>query len=121
MRTIMETLLDLLDRREDGILVTVAAAQGSTPRGAGSQLLAGRSGLLAGTVGGGPGAAQALLLAADCLRAQRSGGEPWPGRPWSGWRPAVAERSAWKPGQTRFCWRRAALSGTGCGWSCLFQ
>ena len=73
MRTIFETLLSLMDRGEDAVLVTVASTQGSTPRGAGSQLLAGRDGLLAGTIGGGPGEAQALALAAECLREGRSG------------------------------------------------
>ncbi|WP_325228234.1 XdhC family protein, partial [Oscillibacter sp.] len=37
MRTIFENLLTLLERGEDAVLATVASAQGSTPRGAGSQ------------------------------------------------------------------------------------
>ena len=72
MRMIFENLLALLDRGEDAVLVTVASAQGSTPRGAGSQLLAGREGLMAGTIGGGPGEAQALAFAAELLREGRS-------------------------------------------------
>lgn len=72
MRAIFENLLALLDRGEDAVLATVAFAEGSTPRGAGSQLLAGRDGLIAGTVGGGPGEAQALALAAELLRERRS-------------------------------------------------
>lgn len=72
MRTMLETLLSLLDRGEDAVLVTVVSAEGSTPRGAGSQLLAGRSGLVAGTIGGGPGEAQALLLAAELLEKGQS-------------------------------------------------
>ena len=72
MRTIFEALLSLLDRGEDAVLATVASAQGSTPRGTGAQLLAGRSGLLAGTIGGGPGEAQALRLAAECLEKRQS-------------------------------------------------
>lgn len=54
------------------MLVTVVSAEGSTPRGAGSQLLAGREGLIAGTIGGGPGEAQALSLAAELLEEKRS-------------------------------------------------
>ena len=58
--------------------MTVVPAQGSTPRGTGSQLLAGRDGLLAGTIGGGPGEAQALVLAAEegspVQEAVRTGG-----------------------------------------------
>ena len=72
MRMIFENLLALLDRGEDAVLVTVVLAQGSTPRGAGSQLLAGREGLMAGTIGGGPGEAQALAFAAELLREGRS-------------------------------------------------
>lgn len=72
MRTIFEALLTLLDRGEDGVLVTVASARGSTPRGTGAQLLAGRAGLLAGTIGGGPGEARALVLAAECLEERKS-------------------------------------------------
>jgi len=72
MRAIFETLLSLLDRGEDAALATVASAQGSTPRGAGAQLLAGREGLIAGTIGGGPGEAQALALAAELLKEGRS-------------------------------------------------
>lgn len=72
MRTILKTLLSLLDRGEDAVLVTVVSARGSTPRGAGSQLLAGRSGLIAGTIGGGPGEAQALVLAAELLEKRES-------------------------------------------------
>lgn len=72
MRAMLENLLSLLDRGEDAILATVVSAEGSTPRGAGSQLLAGRSGLLAGTIGGGPGEAQALAAAAKLLEEGRS-------------------------------------------------
>lgn len=72
MRAIFETLLSLLDRGEDAVLVTVVSAEGSTPRGAGSQLLAGREGLIAGTIGGGPGEAQALAFAAELLKEGRS-------------------------------------------------
>ena len=72
MRMIFENLLALLDRGEDAVLVTVVLAQGSTPRGAGSQLLTGRGGLIAGTIGGGPGEAQALAFAAELLRGGRS-------------------------------------------------
>ncbi len=72
MRTMFEALLALLNQGEDAVLATVASAQGSTPRGAGSQLLAGRSGLLAGTIGGGPGEAQALALAAELLKEGKS-------------------------------------------------
>lgn len=72
MHTIFEALLTLLDRGEDAVLATVVSAQGSTPRGTGAQLLAGKDSLLAGTIGGGPGEAQALRLAAECLEKRQS-------------------------------------------------
>ena len=72
MRTIFESLLSLLDAEEDAVLATVVFASGSTPRGAGSQLLAGPGGLAAGTIGGGPGEAQALEMAAKLLEEKRS-------------------------------------------------
>ncbi|MCI9331458.1 MAG: XdhC family protein [Oscillibacter sp.] len=72
MNTVFENLLALLDQGEDAVLVTVVSAEGSTPRGTGSQLLAGGAGLLAGTIGGGPGEAQALALAAECLQEKTS-------------------------------------------------
>lgn len=72
MRTIFENLLTLLENGQDAVLATVVSAQGSTPRGAGSQLLAGRSGLITGTIGGGPGEAQALAMAAELLEEKRS-------------------------------------------------
>ena len=72
MRTVFEKLLTLLDKGEDTVLATVAAANGSTPRGAGAQLLAGAEGLLAGTIGGGPGEARALETAARLLEERRS-------------------------------------------------
>jgi len=72
MRTIFETLLSLLESGADAVLATIVSAQGSTPRGVGSQLLAGPDGLAAGTIGGGPAEAQALDMAAKLLAERRS-------------------------------------------------
>jgi len=72
MRTIFETLLSLLEDGSDAVLATVVSARGSTPRGPGSQLLAGPDGLAAGTIGGGPGEAKALGMAARLLEERRS-------------------------------------------------
>lgn len=72
MRTIFEHLLALLESGQDAVLAVVASAQGSTPRGTGAMLLAGRTGLIAGTIGGGPGEAQALAMAAKLLEDKRS-------------------------------------------------
>lgn len=72
MRTVFEKLLAMLEDGQDAVLATVVSAKGSTPRGAGSQLLAGGDGLAAGTTGGGVGEAQALELAAKLLKERRS-------------------------------------------------
>ena len=59
----MKEILQQILRRiaaEDMILVTIISRQGSAPRGTGAQMLAGHSGLLAGTVGGGAVEACAL-------------------------------------------------------------
>ncbi len=72
MKAIFEALTARMDAGEDAVLVTVASARGSTPRGAGAQLLAGPGGLIAGTIGGGPGEARALETAAELLGERRS-------------------------------------------------
>ncbi len=53
-------------------LVTVIATQGSTPRHAGSKMLARRTGETAGTVGGGKTEAIALEAALACIEEKRS-------------------------------------------------
>lgn len=72
MGEIFEKLLFLLEGGSDAVLATVAAVEGSTPRGVGAQLLAGPEGLAAGTIGGGLGEARALALAARLLAERRS-------------------------------------------------
>jgi xanthine dehydrogenase accessory factor len=60
MKNVFEAVLNLIERGEAGVLVTVVEAVGSTPAGAGAKLLVCSSGLLAGTVGGGPLESQAI-------------------------------------------------------------
>lgn len=72
MRTVFEKLLAMLEDGQDAVLATVVSTKGSTPRGGGSQLLAGGDGLAAGTIGGGVGEVQALALAAKLLEERRS-------------------------------------------------
>lgn len=71
----MKEILQQILRRiaaEDMILVTIISRQGSAPRGIGAQMLAGHSGLLAGTVGGGAVEAYALRHAGELLVSGRS-------------------------------------------------
>lgn len=66
MRELLKLLVEKI-RQEDAVLVTVIAQTGSTPRGAGTQMLVGREGRLAGTVGGGAIEARAIRQAAAQL------------------------------------------------------
>ena len=72
MKELYETLLALLDRGQDAVLATIVEEEGSSPRGTGAQMLAGPSGLAAGTIGGGASEAAALAQAADLLAEGRS-------------------------------------------------
>jgi len=53
MRKLFHTVLETLEKGEDGVLVTIIASSGSTPRGAGSHMLVRRDGSTEGTIGGG--------------------------------------------------------------------
>ena len=72
MQTIFTALQALWKQEQDAVLAAIVTAGGSTPRGAGSLLLAGPGGLAAGTIGGGPGEAAALELAARLLHERTS-------------------------------------------------
>lgn len=71
MKHVMECLLERIPQ-EDTVLVTIIAQTGSTPRGTGAQMLVGRAGRLAGTVGGGAVEGQAIRQAAMQLEAGSS-------------------------------------------------
>ena len=53
MNTIFQQLVYAREKDKDTVLATIIWDDGSAPRGAGSQMLVGRDGLLAGTIGGG--------------------------------------------------------------------
>lgn len=69
---VFETLLSLLDQGQDAVLATIVEEEGSSPRGAGAQMLAGADGLAAGTIGGGAAEGAALELAGELLEQKRS-------------------------------------------------
>ena len=52
MNTIFAKLLYEMEKKHDTVIATIISDQGSTPRGAGSQMLVGQSGRLVGTIGG---------------------------------------------------------------------
>lgn len=53
MRTVFTSLRHAMTEGKNTVLVTILSHTGSAPRGAGSQMLVGERGLMAGTVGGG--------------------------------------------------------------------
>ena len=63
MQQMFETIHNRLTAGEDLVLVTVIAASGATPRGAGARMLVGQQGRICGTIGGGCSEAAALAKA----------------------------------------------------------
>ncbi|ADL04719.1 XdhC family protein [Lacrimispora saccharolytica] len=53
MRKLFKAVLETMEKGEEGVLVTIIASSGSTPRGAGSHMLVRRDGTTEGTIGGG--------------------------------------------------------------------
>lgn len=73
MNTIFAKLLYELEKKHDTMLVTIISDQGSTPRGAGSQMLVGEKGRMAGTIGGGAVERRSEELAMELLKGKTSG------------------------------------------------
>lgn len=72
MQHIFARLLYLMEKKMDTVLVTIIADQGSTPRGAGSQMLVGADGRILGTIGGGAVEARAEAMAMNQLEKKES-------------------------------------------------
>ncbi|MGI6644130.1 MAG: XdhC family protein [Bacillota bacterium] len=72
MRTLLETLNKTLLEGQDVVLCTIVAGSGSTPREAGARMVVGKSGRIAGTIGGGAVEYRAEQLAIDALRNRQS-------------------------------------------------
>lgn len=71
MNGIFTTLLHEMEQGRDTVLCTIVAQSGSTPRGAGAQMLVGAEGLLSGTIGGGAVEGGAIALARTLLAERR--------------------------------------------------
>lgn len=74
MKELFERMIAQLEKGEPLVLVTVTAASGATPRGAGARMLVGREGRLAGTIGGGAVEFRSEQIAAEVLRDHSSRG-----------------------------------------------
>lgn len=68
MRTLFQTIRQQFLEGNDLVLVSIIASSGSTPRGAGSHMLIGQDGRVAGTIGGGSVEYRAGLMALDILK-----------------------------------------------------
>ena len=73
MRKMMQLMKEKLEGGEDLVLVTVIAADGATPRGAGARMLISKDGRLAGTIGGGAVEYRSEQIAAEVLKTRDSG------------------------------------------------
>lgn len=72
MKAIFETILRELENEKNCVLVTLVDGSGSTPRGAGAQMLVGEAGRLVGTIGGGAVEKLSEELALSLLAEKRS-------------------------------------------------
>ena len=72
MDRIFAKLLYEMEKNLDTVLVTIIADQGSTPRGAGSQMLVGGKGRILGSIGGGAVEARAEEMALELLKKKES-------------------------------------------------
>lgn len=72
MKELFLRLGEAIVQKEDTVLVTVTASSGSTPRSAGARMLVGKTGRLAGTIGGGAVEFRAEKIAQDVLESKLS-------------------------------------------------
>ncbi len=72
MKDILKELCKLLRQNQEIVLVSVVQHQGSTPRGAGSKMLVGKKGLLAGTIGGGLAEGQCIAACEEILQEKKA-------------------------------------------------
>ena len=71
MRTLFQTIKQQFLEGNDLVLASITASSGSTPRGAGSRMLIGKSGRIAGTIGGGAVEYRAELMIRLFQRLQK--------------------------------------------------
>lgn len=73
MRRVFSKLLYEMEEGRDTVLATVISDRGSAPRGSGAEMLVGREGRLAGSIGGGAVEFRAEAFARECLERKTSG------------------------------------------------
>lgn len=72
MKNLFISLKKEFEAGRDLVMATVVASSGSTPRGAGSRMLVGKEGLIAGTIGGGNVEYRSIQIARQILEEQKS-------------------------------------------------
>ncbi len=72
MRTMLKTMKERLAAGEELALVTVTAASGATPRGAGARMLVNQEGRICGTIGGGAVEFRSIQMAQQMLEKKTS-------------------------------------------------
>lgn len=72
MKGLFEELVNVLEKGEEAVLVTIIASSGSTPRGAGSRMLVKADGTIKGTVGGGAVEYLAMQTALEAMKNKAS-------------------------------------------------
>ena len=72
MRKMFQIIAQRLSAGEALVMVTVVAASGATPRGAGARMLVGERGRICGTIGGGAVEYRSTQIAAQVLRERGS-------------------------------------------------
>jgi len=72
MKQLFCDLINEMDSGRDGVLVTIIASSGSTPRGAGSRMLVKEDGSIRGTIGGGAVEYRAIQTAMEAMKEKVS-------------------------------------------------
>lgn len=72
MKSLFIRAVELLEKKEDLVLVTVIASSGATPRGAGARMIVSNSGREIGTIGGGAVEYRSEHMAAEVLKGRSS-------------------------------------------------
>lgn len=72
MKALFKRAVELLEKKEDLVLVTVIASSGATPRGAGARMIVSNAGREIGTIGGGAVEYRSEHMAAQVLKDRGS-------------------------------------------------
>lgn len=72
MKNLFTQLVYLLEKKKDAMIVTIVRSDGSTPRGAGAQMLVSTRGQIGGTIGGGAIEKRSVEMAMEMIPEKRS-------------------------------------------------